>query len=188
MRPRSNLSHWWCRSPPHVLSENCALIKQPTPHPKKTHQLNICLWWTPHVQLPHSCPPSSQQISIHSRNGPLQDLIPYTHHSSAYSGQSQISLFWPIHELPAPLTIQSRIRQLAWEPDISWCFIPRDFILLHTYVRNQPVNFNCSSRIQQPEHWGVIVVWHRGVTVVRHRSNCRWLKRRNNYLEPLQSH
>jgi hypothetical protein len=60
------------------------------------------------------------QIYINPNNGPFQDPTLYTNHNSAYSGQSQISLFWPIYELPTPLAIQSRIRQLAWEQYISW--------------------------------------------------------------------
>ena len=58
--------------------------------------------------------PHSKSLFI-IENSPFQDLKPYTNYSSAYSGQSQISLFWPIHELPTPLTIQSRIRRFVWE-------------------------------------------------------------------------
>ena len=83
-------------------------------------------------------------------NGPFQDLIPYTNYSSAYSGQSQISLFWPIHELPTPLTIQSRIRQFVWEPDISRHSILRDSFLCSESTRRNsrltPRSNGCSTQ------------------------------------------
>ena len=125
---------------------------------------------------------SSQQISSHYRKRPFsgpQKL--YTNYSSTYSGQSQISLFWPIHELPTPLTIQSRIRQLVWEPDISRHSILRDSLLF----RNRPeVIVVWHWGVTVVWHRGVTVVWHRGVTVVWHRSNCRLTQRNNCHLTP----
>ena len=81
--------------------------------------------------------PHSKSLFI-IENGPFQDLKPYTNYSSAYSSQSQISLFWPIHKLPAPLTIQTRIRQLVWEPDISRHSLLREFILMFGIDQKAP--------------------------------------------------
>ncbi len=90
------------------------------------------------MQLPHGHPLFLKQISIHIENGPLQGHKTLANHKLVYLLQSEISLFWPIRELSAPLAIQSRIRQLVGEPNAAIpCLKIHSFIPSNIALRNR---------------------------------------------------
>ena len=119
----------------------------------------VCMyvWWTPHMQLPHSHRLFLKQISVHIEKAFYRATKTLTNHKLVYLHQSEIGLFWPIRELSAPLAIQSRIRQLVEEANIS-----RHSLLQYSFAFALRISESTRSNCHQTRN-----------NCRRPRSNCR---------------